>query len=88
MTFVKRNKDTILLIYSMQQFLLHTVLFQNVFYQAHLVFVDGSSHLEVFCKISALEILNFTRIIQYFVLRSLEFVFERFFGGRTGIWSA
>ena len=79
MTFVKRNKDTILSINSMQQFLFHTVLFQNVFYQVHLIFVDGSSHPEVFRKISALEILNFTRIIQYFVLRSLEFVFERFF---------
>ena len=65
----------------MQQFLFHTALFQNVFYQVHLIFVDGSSHPEVFYKICALEILNFTRTIQYFVLRSLEFVFERFFGG-------
>ena len=88
MTFVKCNKDTILSIYSMQQFLFHTALFQNVFYQVHLIFVDGSSHPEVFYKICALEILNFTRTIQYFVLRSLEFVFERFLGGRTGLWSA
>ena len=84
MTFVKRNKDTILSIYSMQQFLIHIALFQNVFYQAHLIFVDGSSH-PVFCKICALEILNFTRIVQYFVLRFLEFVFKRFFlGGGQG----
>ena len=72
----------------MQPFLSHAALFQNVFYQVHLIFVDGSSHPEVFCKISAIEILNFTRTIQYFELRSLEFVFKRlFFGGKTGLWS-
>ena len=62
MTLVKRNKDTILSIYSMQQFLFQAALFQNVFYQVHLSFVDGGSHPEVFYKINALEILNF-RII-------------------------
>ena len=51
-------------------------------------FVDGSSHVEGFCKISALETLNFTKIIQCFVLRSLEFVCGRFFLGedRTLVW--
>ena len=72
----------------MQQFLSHNALFQNVFYQVRLIFVDGSSHLEVFCKISALETLNFTRIIQCFMLKSLEFAFERFFWARTGLSSA
>lgn len=51
-------------------------------------FVDGSSHVEGFCKISALETLNFTKIIHCFVLRSLEFVCGRFFLGedRTLVW--
>ena len=81
MTFVKRNKDAILSIYSMQQFLSHTVLFQTVFHYFHLIFVDGSSHLEVFWKKSAPQILIFLRIIQCFVLKSLCFVF---WGGRVG----
>ena len=69
----------------MQQFLSQTVFLS--FFKVHLIFVDGSSHPEMFCKISALEIVNITRIIQCFVLRSLEFVCERFFGGRAGLWS-
>ena len=81
MTFVKRNKDITLSIYSTQQFLSYTVLFQTVIYYVHLILVDGSSHPMVFCKISALEILNFTRTIQCFQLKSLEFIFERFFLG-------
>ena len=48
MTFVKRNKDIILSIYNMQQFLPDTVLFQTAFCSVNLIFVDGSSHLEVF----------------------------------------
>ena len=53
--------------------------------------MEGSSHPEVFCKISAPEIFNFTRIIQCFVLRSKEFVCESFFWGgggddRTMVW--
>ena len=42
--------------------------------------MDGSSHPGVFSKITALEIFNFTRIHQCFVLRSLEFVCGRFLG--------
>ena len=49
--------------------------------------MDGSSHPEVFYNIDALEVLKFTRIILCFVLRSLEFVCERFFWGTTGLWS-
>ena len=40
--------------------------------------MDGNRHPEVFYKISALEILNFTRIIQCLLLRSLEFACGRF----------
>ena len=89
MAFVKRNRDITLSIYSMQQFLSHPVLFLTVFYQVHLMFVNGSSHLVVFCKISVLEILNITRKTQCFVLKSLEFIFEEFFlGGQDSVWSA
>ena len=58
MTFVKRNRDITLSIYSGQQFLLHTELFQTVFYYVHLIFVNGGSHPVMFCKISVLEIKN------------------------------
>ena len=53
--------------------------FRLFFYYFHLIFVDGSSHLEVFWKKSTAQILTFSRIIQFFVLKSYCFVF---FGGK------